>query len=49
MTRSVLSFLFGVALTIVVGYPIAQRQATWEARTIACWPTKDDPDPVRYP
>lgn len=49
MTRNALSFLFGVALTIAVGYPMAQRQAEWENRTLACWPTKDDPTPVRHP
>ena len=49
MTRNALWFLFGVALTIVVGYPIVQRQAQWENRTLACWPTKDDPNPVRHP
>lgn len=49
MRRDVLWFVFGVTLTILVGYPMAQRQAAWEARTVACWPTKDDPTPVRYP
>lgn len=39
----------GVLVAVWVGYPMAQRQAAFEARTIACWPTKDDPNPVRHP
>ena len=42
-------FLLGVALTAYIGYPIAERQAQWENRTLACWPTKEDPHPKRYP
>lgn len=47
--RSFLWFLCGILVAVWVGYPMAQRQAAWEARTIACWPTKDDPNPVRHP
>ena len=39
----------GVLVAVWVGYPMAQRQAAWEARTISCWPTNDDPNPVRHP
>ena len=46
---NLLAFLLGVALTIWIGYPMAERQAAWEARTIACWPTDEDPNPVRHP
>lgn len=40
-----------IAVPLMVG-PLqreAQRQAQWENRTLACWPTKDDPTPVRHP
>jgi len=46
VTRNALWFLFGVALTIAVDYPMAQRQAEWEARTIACWPNRTFPAPL---
>jgi hypothetical protein len=49
VTRNALWFLLGGAIAILLGYPVAQRQAEWEARTLACWPTKDDPTPVRHP
>lgn len=48
---NLLSFALGVALTIWIGYPMAERQAQWENRTLACWPTDEDPNPkpVGYP
>lgn len=49
MKRDLCIFAWGVALTILIGYPMVERQAQWENRTLACWPTKDDPNPVRHP
>ena len=49
MRRDLLWFLLGGLVVVVAGYPMAQRQAAWEAKTVACWPTKEDPNPVRHP
>jgi hypothetical protein len=37
---NLLAFLLGVALTIWIGYPMAERQAQWENRTLACLPNQ---------
>ena len=47
--RDLLAFALGVIAMGVLVYPMAQRQAEWEAKTLACWPTKDDPQPKRHP
>jgi spermidine/putrescine-binding protein len=49
MIRNALWFLLGACIALLVAIPITERQAQWENRTIACWPTKDDPTPVRHP
>lgn len=47
--RDALWLALGVLVAFWIGYPMAQRQAAWEAQHLACWPTKDDPNPMRHP
>ena len=49
MIRNAIWCFVGITIAMIVCYPVFQRQAEWEARTLACWPTKDDPNPVRHP
>jgi hypothetical protein len=47
--RNAIWFCLGATIALLVAIPIVERQARWENRTLACWPTKDDPTPVRHP
>lgn len=47
--RDLLAFVLGAIVAVLVVYSMVERQAQWENRTLACWPTKDDPNPMRHP
>jgi hypothetical protein len=52
MRLLVSSCVVAIALCLVIlpsVYRLGYDQAAFENRTIACWPTKDDPTPVRHP
>jgi hypothetical protein len=42
--RDLLWLCVGGIVVAWFGYGMAQRQAAWEARTIACWPNKTHPN-----
>lgn len=41
MKRDLAWLLVGGIMVALVGYPIVERQAQWENRTLACWPQND--------
>jgi hypothetical protein len=40
--------VIGAMIAVPVAVPVLERRLEWQYRTLACWPTKDDPNPVRH-